>query len=108
MYYCKAERQGRVKAYAGAPDQKSNAPSRGIRFCRTSTIVKEVSTDLGYKTKKCLVKSGKDKIYLLCHRSISYLGIEVYLTLPSQYIFYLESKYLLETVRCSACLSCGA
>ena len=27
------------------------------------------------------------KIYLLCHRSISYLGIEVYLTLPSQYIF---------------------
>ena len=37
----------------------------------------------------------KKKIYLLCHRSISYLGIEVYLTLPSKYIFYLESKYLL-------------
>ena len=29
-----------------------------------STIVKEVSTDLGYKTKKCLVKSGKDTLAL--------------------------------------------
>ena len=62
MYYCKAERQSRVKAYAGAPDQKSNVPSRGIRFCRTtesdsacpeylttnSTIYYEVSTDAVY------------------------------------------------------------
>ena len=70
VYYCKAERQSRVKAYAGAPDQKSNAPSRGIRFCRTtesglcmsrvsdyknSTIYKEVSTYTAPLLKKCLL-----------------------------------------------------
>ena len=66
MYYCKAERQSRVKAYAGAPDRKSNAPSRGIRFCRTTesdsacpeylTIKnKEVSTYTAPLLKKCLL-----------------------------------------------------
>lgn len=70
MYYCKAERQGRVKAYAGAPDQKSNAPSRGIRFLpnnrvglcvsrvsdyKNSTTYKEVSTYTAPLLKKCLL-----------------------------------------------------
>ena len=97
MYYCKAERQGRVKAYAGAPDQKLQG---GVYLY--STIVKEVSTDLGYKTKKCLVKSGKDSIsssaiavYLhppsqyifIRHRSIYSSAIAVYIHPPSQYIF---------------------
>ena len=36
MYHCKAERQGRAKAHAGVSDPKPYAPSRGIRFCRTT------------------------------------------------------------------------
>ena len=59
MYYCKAERQGRVKAYAGAPDQKSNAPSRGIRFCRTtesdSACPEYLTTETVLLRMKCLL-----------------------------------------------------
>ena len=46
-----------------------------------------MSTDLGYKTKKCLVKSGKDTDIFICHRSIYSSAIAVYIHPPSQYIF---------------------
>ena len=86
-YLCRTEQPVRAKAYAGAPDEKLNAPSRGIQFCRTSqpglcvsgmtigrlriqygffaTVYQirnhsnNVSTDAVNEEKKCLVKSGK-------------------------------------------------
>ena len=51
-----------------------------------------MSTDLGYKTKKCLVKSGKDTVYIhlpsqyifIRHRSIYSFAIAVYIPKPGQ------------------------
>ena len=42
-YHCKARRQGRAKAYAGVPDQKSNALHvRGIRQLKKHSFQESV------------------------------------------------------------------
>ena len=59
-YLCRAEQTVRAKAYAGKPDIKPNAPSRGIQFCRTNSpglcvsSMTEVSTKTAQLFRLCL------------------------------------------------------
>ncbi len=63
QYLCKAGQQVRAKAQDSAPD-KDRMP------LLTSTTFQEPSTDIGYKKKKRLAKSGKD---ITLHLHIVYI-----------------------------------
>ena len=59
-YLCRAEQTVKAKAYAGKPDIKLNAPSRGIQFCRTNSpgfyvsSMDEVSSKTAQLFRLCL------------------------------------------------------
>ena len=60
LYLCRAEQTVWAKAYASASDKKLNAPSRGIRFCRTNSpglcvsSMTKVSTKTAQLFRLCL------------------------------------------------------
>ncbi len=125
-YLCNAEQQVRVKAHASTPDKRQSAPSRGTLSCRTSkpgldkssigscqqnqhnvsacvyrfsTTSKQVSTDLVYEQRKCLVKSGK--VNTVRAGSLYPVRPVAMSCTSGRYILYVRSLYLVRPVAMS-------